>query len=395
MGSIRVSPNGRYFVDANGEPFFWLGDTQWQLFREFTLEDAAEVLRRRKAQEFSAIQIMITGEGDGTKPNLAGETPWLGNDPAAPNEAFFRNADAVVEAALATDQVLVLGVYHKTQRETIPLEKARAYARWIAERYRDAPHVIWTMYPEAKDEYVPIMHELVAGLREGDGGTHLITVHPDPSPASSSFIHEEEWLDFNMIQTWHDLGLNVPMVRDDYARTPAKPTVMAEGGYETAPHTGPPWTPLDCRRQAWWSYLCGGHHSYGHHGNWTSPGTWRDWIDSPGARHMTVCRQVLTALPRWWDLAPEQDLIVSGAGEGEGQNVAARSASDDWALVYLIGTATVSINMARVCGGNASRASWVDPTTGERAEIGHQPKVGEAPFTTPTGWEDALLLFEP
>jgi Protein of unknown function (DUF4038) len=28
----KVSPDGRYFVDQNGKPVFWLGTTQWQLF---------------------------------------------------------------------------------------------------------------------------------------------------------------------------------------------------------------------------------------------------------------------------------------------------------------------------------------------------------------------------
>jgi hypothetical protein len=30
-GFIRVSPNRRYFVRADGTPFFWLGDTHWQM----------------------------------------------------------------------------------------------------------------------------------------------------------------------------------------------------------------------------------------------------------------------------------------------------------------------------------------------------------------------------
>ena len=30
-GPIRVSPNGHYFVDAQGEPFYFLADTQWEL----------------------------------------------------------------------------------------------------------------------------------------------------------------------------------------------------------------------------------------------------------------------------------------------------------------------------------------------------------------------------
>ena len=30
-GPVRVSDNGRYFVDQRGRPVFWLGTTQWQL----------------------------------------------------------------------------------------------------------------------------------------------------------------------------------------------------------------------------------------------------------------------------------------------------------------------------------------------------------------------------
>ena len=37
---MKVSENQRYFVDQAGEPVFWLGTTQWQLFREYTLEEA-------------------------------------------------------------------------------------------------------------------------------------------------------------------------------------------------------------------------------------------------------------------------------------------------------------------------------------------------------------------
>jgi hypothetical protein len=386
MKALRISPNGRYFIDEAGAPAFWLGDTQWQLFRDFTPEDAATVLERRKAQGFNAVQVMITGEGDGTKPNLDGQTPWAGNDPAAPNDAFFRVADAVVEAAGRIGMVLVLGAYHKTQRDTLPIEKARAYARWIAGRWSDAPHIIWTAYPEASHEYVPILRELVSGLKEGEDQPHLITIHCDPSPASSGFLHGEDWLDFNMIQTWHDLHYNVPMVAADYAREPAKPVVMAEGGYEEAPHTGPPWTTLNCRRQAWWSYLSGGHHSYGHHGNWTAPGEWQKWIDSPGALQMGVCRQVIESLPEWWRLVPDQGLFMTGEGEGAQQNVAARSPAGDWAVVYLAGSGKVVLDASVF----PLSAEYVNPATGERTKA----TLHGQSATTPDGWEDAVIVFQ-
>ena len=97
VGPIRVSSNGRYFVDQNDRPFFWLGDTQWQLFRDFTLAEAEMILQNRKSKGFTAIQVMLTGVGDGTKPNLTGQMPWINNNPNTPNEDYFKHVDAVIQ----------------------------------------------------------------------------------------------------------------------------------------------------------------------------------------------------------------------------------------------------------------------------------------------------------
>jgi hypothetical protein len=387
-----VKVSDRCFVDDEGRPVFWLGDTQWELFCDLPPEDARAVLARRAEQGFSVVQAMITGVGEGSRPNAAGEPPWRGGDPARPNEAYFRNVDAVVETAGRLGLILVLGVYHQTQRERITTDNARPYARFLAERYADAPHVVWTMYPEAEEHYVPVMRELASGLREGDEGRHLITVHPDPAPASSSFVHEEPWLDFNMIQTWHDVELIHPMVSADRARVPVKPVVMAEGTYEdAAPDEGPPG--FNVRRQAYWSYLAGGGHSYGHHANWRSAATWRDWIDSPGVQGLGVCRKLLTGLDRWWSLVPDQSLFATGQGEGLTLNAAARAPDGAWALVYLSGPATVSLRVEALAGAPPARASWIDPATGEPQRIG-QVATAVAEFQPPEGRPDALLLLE-
>jgi hypothetical protein len=394
MAGIQVSANGRYFLDDKRKPFFWLGDTQWELFRCFSFADAHAVLERRQSQGFTAIQIMITGVGEGTEPNVAGDTPWVANDPASPNEAYFANVDRVVQAASDCGLILILGVYHKRQRERITTANARAYARWIAGRYRDVPHVVWTSYPEAKPEYVPVLRELAAGLQEGDASAHLITVHPDPSPASSSFIHDEPWLAFNQMQPWHRYELIYPMMIADYKRTPPKPVVMAEGGYEGF-HHGQHQGPLLMRQQAYWSYLAGGWHSYGHNDNWASPATWRSWIDAPGALHLGICRKVLTSLRHWWTLVPDQSLFAAREGGGVTLNVAACSPSVGWVLVYLSTNTTVVLKMDALPRGRSVRASWIDLTTGERTAVGTYPTTGMREFAPPRGWEDALLLLEP
>lgn len=391
MSTIRISSNGRYFTHADGTPFFWLGDTQWELFRAISLTDASATLEKRKSQGFTVFQVMITGVGDGTKPNLAGQNPWIDDDPAMPNEAYFQNVDAVVDAARQKGMILVLGVFHQLQTTLITPANARAYAKSLAQRYKDVPNLIWTMYPRAKPEFIPVLRELAAGLQEGDDGVHLITVHPDPSPTSSSFIHDEDWLAFNMIQTCVNYERIDDMVREDYGRTPAKPTVMAEGGYEGV-EFGRLQTPLEIRKQAYWSHLAGGHHTYGHNDCWVSPETWREWIDSPGALHLGVYKDIVTSCRAWWNWIPDQSVFADGEGDGLTRNVAARSAGGDWILAYVSGNATVSVRMDKFTAGSTIEASWIDPTSGVRTRIGAFANTGVRSFSPPDAWQDAVLL---
>jgi hypothetical protein len=47
---------GRYLVTERGEPFFYLGDTAWELFHRLTREEADLYLKDRAAKGFTVIQ---------------------------------------------------------------------------------------------------------------------------------------------------------------------------------------------------------------------------------------------------------------------------------------------------------------------------------------------------
>src|SRR5208283_2203627 len=59
--TINVSRSGRHFVDGNGKPLFWQGDTEWELFHLFSAPDARTLLQRRRDEGFNVIQVMVTG----------------------------------------------------------------------------------------------------------------------------------------------------------------------------------------------------------------------------------------------------------------------------------------------------------------------------------------------
>jgi len=392
---IEISGNGRYFV-VSGKPIFWLGTTQWQIFREHTLPEAELILEKSKANGFNFIQAMLLGVGDGTQPDVNGVTPWKDDDPTTPNEAYFERVDAVVQTARRRGLFLVIGIYHQTMGDRVNAENARAWARWIAERYRDEPNLIWSMYPRAEPEYTPLLRELAAGLQQGDGAIHLITVHPDPSPTSSStYLHDEGWLAFNSMQPWGQVELMHSMIAHDYGLKPVKPVVMAEGAYENGTEYGFEVTPLWVRRQAYYSYLAGAHHSYGHNDSWRMLPTWKEALDAPGARQMGILKEAFLGLEEWWNLVPDQTILVSG-GRTEGRllSLSSRHRDGKWAVAYVAEGASLKVDMGKVTAGDEAEGFWIDPRNGESTPMGSFATEGMRSFSTPDQWEDALFLLK-
>ena len=392
---VKVSENGRYFVDQKGNPVFWLGITQWQIFREYKVEEARAILENAGSKGFAFVQAMLMGVGDGTQPNVYGQKPWIDNNPLTPNEEYFKNVDAVIRIAGENNVVFSVTLYHQRYRKYITLENARAWAKWLATRYKTAPNIVWSMTPEAKEEFVPVLRELAAGLHEGDGGLHLITFKPDPAPYSSSFLHNESWLDFDGMQTWKSVELIYPMVTKDYNLKPVKPVLMAEGAYEAGTEYGFDVTPLWIRRQAYYSYLAGAHHTYGHNDSWRVLPTWRKALDAPGAVQMGILRKIFLGLKEWWYLVPDQSIFASGGNTaGQVLILAARHKDGKWIMVYLANKADFSINMNKLSPAGKVNASWVDPRTGKSVSAGSFSNTGVQSFSTPDEWEDALLILE-
>ncbi len=390
--SIHVSANGRYFCSASSEPFFWLGDTQWQLVRDFTLDEVDAIAGRRRQQGFNVLLVMLTGVGDGTRPNVNGDVPWTDHNPATPNEAYFEHADSALRIAERAGMVVVLGVYHQLHVNRITPRNARDYATWVAERYGDSPNIVWSMYPRATDEFIPVTQELVAGLRAVNED-RVITVHPDPSPASSSFLHDEDWMACNMIQSWRYLDKLVDMVAADYALQPTKPVVMAEGAYEDplTDEYGIAITPLMVRQQAYASYLAGGFHTYGHTDMWKRPANWEAALDAPGARQMRILRDALCDLS-WPDLLPDMDLLADGRSHP--LDCAARAADGSWGLIYLAEGGAAYVNPGSL-GAQHVSVTHIDPTTGERRGLGVHRGSGVARLDASEAGSDALLLLRP
>jgi hypothetical protein len=412
-GPIRVSADGRHFTGRDGRPFFWLGDTAWPLFAQYTKEQAEAYLASRGSKGFTVIQgVLAWGLGSGFEnktplANANGDKPWLNDDASTPNDAYFRHVDALVE--FANQHGLVLAMlptwgYYVNDVPAIDAIRARAYGRWLGARYRSAPNVIWVnggdRVPTGFEE---VYRELARGLREGDGGTHLITYHPCGWRSSSQFFHKEDWLAFDMIETWTEWAKIHPAVLADALLSPRKPVVLGEGAYEDGPeYPQGPITPLVVRRQAWWTVMAGGFHTYGQNQMWRMEPGWEKTFDTPGAGQVARMKEIVTSLP-WWEMTPDQGLFATGVGSERTLNAALRSVRGDRALVYLSSQCTFTLHLDKILSKNV-RVTWISPTTGERKEAGTYltgnfngktfPEARTHAFTVPGHWEDAVLLLE-
>jgi hypothetical protein len=389
---IKISENGHYFICKNGKPFYWQGDTEWELFRYFTASEAKALLSERKKQGFNVIQVMVNGvfpewgTAMGMKP-WDGLYAWKNNNPLTPDERYFQRMDSVVAIADQLDILLVIGVYHAKDQDAgrITVENIKAWTSWIAKRYTGSGNIVYSMYPHAEHASVPVVENAVQGILKSDGGHHLITMHPDPSPASSSFMHASGWLSFNTLQSWSRDFMNYDLVLSDYVRLPAKPVVNGEARYEEEDGT----TPFEARRAGYWSMLAGGFYSYGHRDNWKSPGTWRNWYDSPGARQMKIMGDFFRSI-EWWKIVPDSNLFEK-CRKG---NAAARSSDGNWILAYLTDKAMVTIKLKNITASGSIAGWWLNPLTGDRTRIGTYSNSERATFKLPEGWEDAILFLD-
>jgi hypothetical protein len=248
-----------------------------------------------------------------------------------------------------------------------------------------------------------VYRELARGLREGDAGAHLVTYHPCGWRSSSQYFHGEDWLGFDMIETWTEWSKVYPAVLADTLLWPRKPVVLGEGAYENGPeYPQGPITPLIVRRQAWWAVMAGGFSTYGQDQMWRMQPGWDRTFDTPGAGQVARMKEIVTSLP-WWELTPDQGVFATGVGSERTLNAAQRSSRGDRVLVYLSSQCTVVLHLDKIASRNA-RVTWINPATGERRSAGtfrtgnlngkSFPDGQTQSFTVPGHWEDAALLLE-
>jgi hypothetical protein len=409
LPALRVSGNGRVLVDTGGAPVFLLADTAWGLPMRLKREEAERYLRHRRGQGFNAVTFVVFAPGtneiaktlanpygdepfarEGTQPDPTRPRVTPGSDPAdAAAYDYWDHVDHLMRLTreiglyalvLPTWGSGVVGSYNGKTKDGVVFDadNARTYGRWIAERYRAEPHVLWMLggdraAVEGPADYRPVFNAMAAGLAEGAPGA-LISYHPRKgAPQSGEFFHAERWLAFNSLQEWPER--QVPRLTEDWARTPAKPTWLFEGRYEgywKNNYKAGDWGEWQVRQQAYQTVLAGAFgHTYGHErvfGFGTDGADWTQHLDAPGARSMTHLAALMAAISPANALArePDQTLIEGEAGQAErttsNRITAARTQDGRQAICYTASGRPVRVRLERLAGELA--AGWFDPRRG-------------------------------
>lgn len=435
---LMVSENQRYLTTEKGEPFFYLGDTAWELFHRLNREEADHYLSDRARKGFTVIQAVALAELDGLNtPNPYGHRPFIDNDPTrpdikeGPDNDYWDHVDYIIRKANALGLRIGLlptwGDKWNLQKgagpEIFTPANANLYGRWLGERYRQ-DGIIWIVGGDRSvdnENHREIVRAMALGLRAGDDGQHLITFHPRGGNGSIETFPDEPWLDFHMRQNGHDAEYHPRYTRltRDYEIKPVKPMFDGEPIYEDHPIAFKADTfghsiAADVRRALYWDLFAGAFgHTYGHHSVWQmwTPShqpknhplmPWKEAIQQPGAdqmqhgKHLMLSRPFLSRIPDHQNKVLVPSSIPSAMpGSGRYRFCATLDDQGRYAMVYAPAGRTFAVNMP-VIQNPTVKAWWFNPRDGTSQLIGEFPNRGEKSFLSPNPGEhlDWILVLD-
>ena len=451
-GQINVSRNGKFLKDSTGHPFFWLGDTSWELFHRLNREEAEEFLEIRRLQGFNVIQAVALAEFNGIRePNRYGDFPLNNEDPTQllvtpgsdPTNAYqydyWDHVDYII--GLAAAKGMYVGLLPTWGDKVAHLwgegpmifnsQNAEAYGSILATRYQKYHNIIWILggdrpavyrsEKEGKDfDDLPVWRAMAKGIEHVLGREAFITYHPSGGKRrTTDYLLHEAWLDMHAFQSGHGSREADPWnwVRADNRLDPEKPTLDMEPCYEDHPVN--PWdgkwtrqrgyfNAYDVRARIYRSVFAGGCGvTYGHHHVWQflNPDLytpinvadtlipWRKAARAEAATEMKLLKQLMLSRP-YFSRIGDNGLIASDPGSTYLDVICATLDSQgSFAMVYLPQSKTIKIDLSKI-NGATKNVWWFDPRSGKC--IAAKPVKGNGihSFDPPQSSQDWVLVLD-
>ncbi|MBR2860939.1 MAG: DUF4038 domain-containing protein [Clostridia bacterium] len=322
-GYVRLEPGKRHFVYGDGTPFFYLGDTHWQMPDHEHLHDCnypgcscgsqfKHLVENRLQKGFNVYQTYFAGHR--MQDSRVGNPPWWAKCYSLINPKVFNDTMDVMIEYLADKGITVAlgfglhnGSIHCYGSKEEPVLK---FARYCVARYACYP-LMWITAQEITDYKFgsfDIWRKAAALVGELDGyhrpnSAHMYPMTLDDPRAQT--LDNDPWHQWWTLQGAHG-GYNKLQKRffyeSYYNAEKIKPYIEGESQYEDVYCDG--FCGSDAARMAAWQAMqsgCAGY-TYGASAIWLfswehskkftySPDAWYEAMDKPVSFHMTYMKK--------------------------------------------------------------------------------------------------------
>jgi hypothetical protein len=418
---LKASGNNRYLVDQNNTPFLMVGDSPQNLVTNLSPKEAAAFMANRRSYGINALWINLLCIFTEASCNKAAKTfdgiePFLiPGDIATPNPAYFQRVDDMLRIAADHGMVVLLDPIETISWLDILRKngesKAFEYGRYLGNRYKDFPNIIWMhgndlqSWRNATDD--TLVQAVARGIRSIDAN-HIHTV--ELNYATSGSLEDESWASLIELNAAYTYFPTYAQVLTEYNRRNFKPVFMVEANYEFEGRITGDGSTKNLRQQEYWSMLSGAAGQlYGSVYAWQLQKGWQANLDTSGVIQLSYMKN-LFASRKWYDLVPDQTHTVvtagydylscvvgqfvvylckdptslmsralgrirehSGIGSIRSNNcaTAARTSDGSLVMVYTPTIRPITVDMSKLAG--TATARWYDPTSGEYADVKDSP----------------------
>ncbi len=366
-GFLKASANGRYFTYHDGTPFYWLGDTWWFVPTEDVPYDASStdrfksmyklIVRLREKQQYSVVHCAFLGSKPEFSTDQMHDKEIFLKPSAWTNKVlgFWKRADRYFLYANESGLILSIGLLWTWDLEQLgwKAEDVTDAFKYVQARY-GSYNILWyvvaeynAVSPEITQEHLKV----AAKVREFDPyASRPMTIMPWPPYLSGKEAWDEPWFDFILIQGGHFREPGQVLPRNHHWEAYFKsgrtlPMVVGEQNferiYDKENDDG------DVRAAAYRAMFCGAcGYTYGATGLWYpnknvehkvqwhwGNNAWYNAIDYPGAKQMTLMRNLLETF-EWWLLAPDPKAVDDEDYAVESNTPVVCRQGDDLFLVY-------------------------------------------------------------
>jgi len=343
-GFVTIEKGEHFYRHADGTPFFWLGDTNWQAFSNVSTtvcnypgcscgSQFKHIVDDRVKKGFNVYQTYFVAEAGNGEPSV-----WKDSRHEHPaTDVYNKKIDHMFEYLHEQGMTVALGLGCHTQTPAgMELDDFLRFTRYIVARY-GCYSIVWISGQEINiagqgktPGYSSFDYYMNASalIEELDGYGHPNSAHMFPMTADhedGQRLDAAPWHDSWTVQGGHCSVRPKSYYESYYLANGAgyaKPFIESEANYEDINCGG--FTGYDLNRMsAWVSMLCGSAgFTYGVTGIWansfstsgftgwygeTTSFSYEPWyigLDKPGSFEMTYMKRFFSDIGPWSDLIP-------------------------------------------------------------------------------------------